>query len=392
MTAARFRPRLLVPALLLLLTTLLLASDAWGASHARHHHRHGKHAHAQTRHAHPHGRHHHDRRIRHRAARRKAKAKATTLAPRLFAPTSVWNQPLTPDAAIDPSSAKLVAALAAEAAREASAGTGPWISTTSYSTPFYVVGPSQPLVRVALDDPTAAWRVGLQGAFGTVPIPADAQPARGTDAQMTVYQPSTDRLWEFWKIRREADGWHAAWGGAIERVSSSPGYYTAASWTGAAPNWGASASSLPLIAGTMTIAELNAGSIDHALAMEVPSARDSVYTWPAQRTDGRNLDQTSLPEGARLRLDPALDVRALKLPWLTERMALAAQRYGIVVRDQSHHSIGFYGEDPTPTGTNPYRPGVPGGFFGGRYPSDLLARFPWRSLRVLRMDLRAGSR
>ncbi len=326
------------------------------------------------------------------SARSRARGHAADAAHRLFAPTSVWNRPLARDAAIDPSSAKLVAALAAEAAREGREGTGPWISTTSYSTPFYVVGPQQPTVRVALDDPTAAWRVSLQDALRAVPIPAGALPARGTDAQLTVYQPSTDRLWEFWKARREADGWHAAWGGAIGRVSTNPGYFDASAWPGAARNWGASASSLPLIAGTMMLAELRAGRIDHALAMEVPFARANVHTWPAQRTDGRNPDPLSLPEGARLRLDPALDVRALKLSRLTEMMALAAQRYGIIVRDESRHAIGFYGEDPTPTGTNPYRPGVAGGFFGGRYPSDLLARFPWRSLRVLRMDLRAGSR
>ena len=325
------------------------------------------------------------------AKKPRVRGHAAELGPRLFAPTSVWNSALAPDAAIDPRSPQLVAALAAEAARESRAGTGPWISTTSYSTPFYVVGPRQPTVQVALDDPTAHWRVGLQAALRAVPLPSDARPARGTDAQLTVYQPSTDRLWEFWKLRREPDGWHAAWGGAIEHVSTSPGYYTASSWAGSAPHWGATASSLPLIAGTMTIAELSAGVIPHALAMEVPFARASVHAWPAQRTDGRNPDPLSLPEGARLRLDPSLDVRALRLPRLTEQMALAAQRYGIVVRDQSTHALGFYAEDPTPTGTNPYRPGVRGGFFGGRYPSDLLARFPWRSLRVLRMELRPGS-
>jgi hypothetical protein len=325
-------------------------------------------------------------------AKPRARGHAAGVVPRLFAPTSVWNRALPDDAPLDPSSPQLVAALAAEAARETSAVTGPWISTTSYSTPFYVVGPQQPTVKVALDDPTASWRVNLQAALGAVPIPPDALPARGTDAQLTVYQPATDRLWELWQARKLADGWHAAWGGAIEHVSSSPGHFELASWPGATPNWGATASSLPLMAGTMTIAELTAGTIQHALAMEVPYARGGVYAWPAQRTDGRNADPTSLPEGARLRLDPKLDVRALRLPPLTQQMALAAQRYGIVVRDQSTHAIGFYAEDPTPTGTNPYRPGQPGGLFNGRYPSELLARFPWRSLRVLRMDLRAGTR
>ena len=30
-----------------------------------------------------------------------------------------------------------------------------------------------------------------------------------------MYQPSTDTLWEFWLMRRAADGWHARWGGKL---------------------------------------------------------------------------------------------------------------------------------------------------------------------------------
>jgi hypothetical protein len=333
--------------------------------------------------AHPHAR---VAQRRHRTHRRRRAHRALVgPAPlRLFSPTSVWNRPLAANAPVDPSSATLVRALAAEAAREATVGNGPWISTSSYSTPIYVVDAQQPPILVALDNPTASWRVGLQAAFEAVPIPADARPAVGTDSQLTIYQPSSDRLWEFWRARKLADGWHAAWGGAIDHVSQSPGYYTTASWPGSAPNWGASASSLPLVAGTMTIGDLQSGSIDHALAMEVPFPRAGVYALPAQRTDGLGAP-TTLPEGAHLRLDPNLDVRALHLPHLTEMMALAAQRYGMIVRDQSHHVIGFYGEDPSPVGSDPYHGAS--GFYGGKWPAELLKRFPWSSLRVLRMDL-----
>ncbi len=309
----------------------------------------------------------------------------TTAPLRLFAPTSVWNASLSDNAPLDPQSGMLVGALAAEIAKEASARTGPWIATASYSTPIYVVPSGQARVRVALDNPTVAWRASLQAAFDAVPIPAGAQPAAGSDGHMTVYQPSSDRLWELWLARKLADGWHASWGGAIDHVSHSPGYYDTSSWAGSGSYWGASASSLPVAAGTMTIAELRAGHIDHALAMEVPFPRAGIYSWPAQRTDGLGGDVTNLPEGAHLRLNPHLDVRALHLPHMAEMMALAAQRYGIIVRDQSHHAIGFYGEDPTPTGADPYH--GPSGFFGNVWPSDLLARFPWRSLQLLRMDL-----
>lgn len=65
-------------------------------------------------------------------------------------------------------------------------------------------------------------------------------------------------------------------------------------------------------------------------------------------------------------------------------MARAAQRYGIVVRDQSGVVV-FYGEDPTPTGSNPYAGSA--GYFGGEYPHRLLARFPWEQLKALPTQL-----
>ena len=98
---------------------------------------------------------------------------------------------------------------------------------------MYEVGANQPMLAVQLSDPTLWWRVALQSAFDAVPIPANAQPAAGPDAEMTIWQPSTDKLWEFFEMQKKADGWHAAWGGAIQNVSQSPGYYTTSSWPGA---------------------------------------------------------------------------------------------------------------------------------------------------------------
>ena len=303
----------------------------------------------------------------------------------LFAVDSVWNAPLPADAPVDPASPRLMAALKQEAERERLARNGPWIQTSSYSTPIYRVPADQATVPVVLDN-TRSWARTLSRALRAVPIPPDAQPAAGTDAQMTIWQPSTDRLWELWKARREGDEWHAAWGGAIERVSQSPGYYTADSWPGARSFWGATATSLPVAAGTMTLAELERGRIDHALALNLPSLRADAYTPPAQRTDGEDADPDSIPAGAHLRIDPRLDVRSLYLPRLTEMMALAAQRYGMIVRDQTHHAIGFFAEDPTPTGRSPYR-----ALMDYRYPNELLARFPWDRVQILRMDVRYGT-
>ena len=89
----------------------------------------------------------------------------------------------------------------------------------------------------------------------------------------------------------------------------------------------------------------------------------------------------AIPEGTIFRLDPKLDLKSLHLPRLVEMMAEAAQRYGIIVRDKTLHAIGFYAEDPTPLGTNPYTR-----LFDGKSPSELLASFPWKYLQVVKIE------
>jgi hypothetical protein len=279
-----------------------------------------------------------------------------------------------------------VRALVAGVKLEVSSGTGPWISETEYSTPFYVVAKGQPTVAVKLD--TGSWGDELQAALAVgVPIPPRAAPASGTDGHMTVYQPATDTLWEFWKAVHRPDGWHASWGGVMQNVSSNPGYYMGSSWPGLTGpsgwNWGSTATSLPVIAGTVRIDELKAGVIPHALAMAIPEACARVFTWPAQRTDGTSKAGNCLPEGAQLRLDPRLDLTKLHLPRVTRILAVAAQRYGIIVRDVSHHAVGFYAEDPTPSGTNPYVGAA--GLYGGLRPWAFLPQFPWGRLQLLKM-------
>jgi hypothetical protein len=301
---------------------------------------------------------------------------------RFFSAASFWNRPLDTSAALDPSSTAMVAHLLGEVEAEQAAKNGPWINTSAYSVPVYTVPASQPTVRVRL----AAHRpvAGLSRAWRAVPLPANAQPAAGSDGDLVVWQPSREKLWEFWRLRREAAGWQASWGGAMRHVSSQSGVYGRDSWPGARSSWGISASSLSLPGGLLTLQQLRVGEIDHALALAIPGPRAGVYASPAQRTDGDSEDPSALPEGAHLRLDPTLDLSTLHLPPLTLALARAAQRYGVLVTDRSP-VLAFYAEDPTRTGTDPYT--SPGGFFEGRDPRAALAAFPWAQLQVLRMRL-----
>jgi len=300
---------------------------------------------------------------------------------RFFSPASFWNTPVSSDAAVSATTAEVASSLASTVATEESLGDGPWINTTRYSVPIYTVPADQPLVRVRLRSASDA---ALAAAWSAVPLPPTAVPAPGTNGHLVVWQPSTDRMWEFWRLAHEGEQWYASWGGAMEHVSTNRGVFGPEAWPGAEPSWGATADSLPLVGGLVTLEDLAAGEINHALAMAIPHARAGVYASPAQRSDGNSSSPFSLPEGSHLRLDPRLNLAALHLPKLTLMLAEAAQRYGILIRDQAA-IVTFYAQEPLPSEPNPYR--GPGGYLQGRYPSELLASFPWTHLELLEAPL-----
>ncbi|MBV9213183.1 MAG: hypothetical protein JOZ25_06005 [Actinobacteria bacterium] len=288
----------------------------------------------------------------------------------LFAPTSFWNAALPANAALDPRSSQLSAALQGEILKEMAGNYGPWINTAEYSVSDYTVGAQVPPVHVTLDAPYP----DIQRDFDAVPIPTGAHVALGKDGslgdgQLAIYQPSTDTMWEFWLLQLRADGWHAAWGGKMTNVSTNPGYFPG--------NLGASGTSLPLLGGLMTIHELQAGQINHALAVALPNTAAGTVTWPAQRGDGGTTGPTAIPEGTHFRIDPSVDLSSLNLTPTGLAIARAAQKYGFVVRDTSGCFV-FYAEDPTSTGSDPY-----GQIFGGQWPNQVLQNFPWDHLQVV---------
>jgi hypothetical protein len=301
---------------------------------------------------------------------------------RFFAPGSPWNLQLPKTAPLDASSAELVGALSREVKRELETDQGPSISTTSSSVPIYTVPANQPTVPVQVLSPYTV--PALSAAWSAVPLPANAQPAAGKDHHLVVWQPSTDHLWEFWRLVNGAGGWQAGWGGAMQSASSNFGVYGSAAWPGANGSWGGSASSLSIAGGLITLEDLRKREINHALALGLPQVRAGEYAAPAERTDGESASPTALPEGAHLRLDPNLELWRLHLPPLTLTLARAAKRYGIFVRDIAGN-VTFYAQDPVTTGGNPYA--GPTGFFEGTYPARLLSAFPWTHLQLLQMQL-----
>jgi hypothetical protein len=438
------------------------------------------------------------------AATTVAKATATTTtatAAAFFSPTSIWNQSLTTSAPIDPNSAAISGRLMSFINTSLAVGNGPWINTANYSTPIYTVPATQPTVPVIMD-----YNNPLAPAMGAVPIPSNALPAAGTDEEATIYQPSSDTLWEMWKLRQglnpppylsgaagiggslaagtydyavtaltatgetkvsplkvvtvAAGGkvalswggpvgatsyriyrgtsaatlklvgalahvttvlgdqgcfwtdtgatasatspqttttattpgvWHASWGGRMFNVSQDPGYYRTIAnplggWTEQS-NWGVTASGLPVVGGLITLADLAAGQINHAIAMMVPQSAKGTFVFPALRTDGTDTSPGAIPEGAWFRLPPTLNLSTIPMPPITREIAVAAQRYGLIINDQTGATVGFRAEDPTPL----MRAGQPNPYLtyytnaAGQYqaPNQLLASFPWSSLELI---------
>ena len=297
-------------------------------------------------------------------------AQATNVPANPFSPTSVWNAPVAAASPVDPNSQTLVNDLVSQETTY-----GAWLNTTKYSVPAYVVPADQPTVGVHL----TSWGPDLQQEFNAVPIPPGAKPAAGGDGSLTVWQPSTDKLWDFWQLSQSASGsWSTKWGGEMDNVSTNPGYFN---HVGQSTNWGATATGLPLLGGLVTLADLSRGYIDHALAMAIPQAEQGVFAWPAQRTDGGYTGGVAIPEGTMFRLDPTVNIASLNLPYIIRLLAQAAQTYGIVIRDQSG-SVSLYAQDPTSTGSNPWSP-----LFGTQGVGPYMAKFPWSHLQAIQTQL-----
>jgi hypothetical protein len=295
-------------------------------------------------------------------------ATTTTMAPvtqgpaRFFPSTSFWNRSAAA-AVIDPGSAAYVTEL-----QRMLATNGTYLNSSAWSTPVYRVGAGQPKVTVICDGCAS----DLTAAFASVPLPANAKPASGTDQHLVLMDESTDTMWEFWQLHIGTDGaWHASYGGRIDGVSTFSGVFS-----GTRLWWGATATGLALAGGLITKRDLDQGFIDHALALALPVTAKATIRPPAVRTDGQSLDLSAIPQGTWFRLDPTVNVDALAITPLSKMIAKAAQTYGMYVRDTAG-TVALYGEDLTRFGADPFRAAL------GGDPSVELQRLPWDRMQAL---------
>jgi hypothetical protein len=195
----------------------------------------------------------------------------------------------------------------------------------------------------------------LEDEPGGVPIPAGAVGAPEDDGHMVVWDIVGGIAYEFWRYRHPdgaaAEG-QTSWGGLVSTTGN--GVDDPSGRLGAG---GATGADISLLAGTIRVFEVEAGVIPHALVGSTTNSCNS-FRWPALKSDGWSDRPDCLPEGARIQLDPSIDLDTVTGMRPIDRMvAEALQTYGWYNRDNGGSFDGtatswsiMFEVDPTATG------------------------------------------
>jgi hypothetical protein len=267
--------------------------------------------------------------------------------------------PIPAGAKVDPNSDGYISALA-----ETANSRGFILTFRRWSVPVYYATKSTPRHDVRL---TAPWRTA--NVMLRVPIPARAAPDPSGDGHMTVLEYSKRCEFDFFRARKVSGRWYADWGNTL-RTGRGGVYPHGLSTRG---------SGFSNLAGLIWPVELRAGEIKHALMFSYPYTSAVGAVAPATETDGQSTRDDALPEGARLQLDPSLDLRSLGLRPYERTIARALQRYGMYLGDTNSGGASVYAVSPQAYSSNPYSGLLPADTYPG------LARIPIERFRVLRL-------
>jgi hypothetical protein len=226
--------------------------------------------------------------------------------------------------------------------------------------PVYDADASTPRYPVTCTKPWGTCGLALQ----PVPIPDGAVPSPGSDHNMVVVDFDARRAYEFWQARHVNGQWTASWG----YVSDIDGEGTG----------GAVGAGVSRLAGIIRTYEVRAGEIDHALVSAIGNACEAMFRYPATQTDGWSSASDCIPEGARIQLDPTVDVDTLPEITPAEKMVgRALQVYGTYVIDNGGAGAGMSIQFENPSGEPDPYPAV------GLSDYWNMPHIPWQRLRVL---------
>ncbi len=272
-----------------------------------------------------------------------------------FSPESPFSQPISPDAAVDPHSRIMVRSLIRSARQ------GFVVAWRRWSVPVYFADAATPRHKVRF---AARWRAAE--ALRGVPIPRGARPDPEDDGSLVIVDSSTGCEYDFWQLKRKRGRWSASWGNSIRTDG-----------TGVYPNGlSARASGFALTGGLLWPEDLAGESIEHPLVFAFDFTKAGGPVSPATESDGVTRKRDAIPIGARVRLDPTLDLTTLGLSRYQLVIAEALQRYGMFLVD-SGGGISVYARGPH---------GAPRGSWRGLLPSrtyPTLDAIPVNRLQVM---------
>ena len=239
-----------------------------------------------------------------------------------------------------------------------------------FAPPVFVASPFTPLVRVncphcgeytGIGDPP--FRNWLE-----VPIPDGVEPDPSVDGHLTIMDPWRGDEWDFIGVVHDphTGEWSARGAGHFDLYGD--GHQDNLAGSGSATG-----SRLPL-SQAISPAEVRAAIrkktylIPHALQFTAPNVDRRCWVYPALGSDGFADD--GMPEGARIQLDPQLDVSAL--PPGPRTIARTLQVYGAYLRDVGN-ALAFY-----------LRPGP--GWASLKVDGDSLRSIPTTRFRILKLS------
>jgi len=206
------------------------------------------------------------------------------------------------------------------------------IGVAGWTYPIFYADESTPTYDITFTESYSEDNV-LNG----VPIPDNAVPDPQGDGHMVIIDKSANTEYDFWMAKRTGDGWTAGWGNKISL--SGDGVYP--------HGLSARGSGFAASEGLVWPEEISAGRIEHALFFSIDDkyVKGGGPVSPASESDGVSTETFAIPEGARLQLDPSIDLSTLDLLPYELTIATAMQEFGIILGDRGG-GIQFYAARP----------------------------------------------
>jgi hypothetical protein len=205
-----------------------------------------------------------------------------------------------------------------------------------------------------------------------VRVPDGAVPNSGSNRSLVVLDWTARRAWELYRFEWIGDAIRVDSGGQVrfdgDGIPKPASGYAGGSY----------------LAGLVRVREIERGLIPHALAFGTKYARRGTWRHPAQQTDGKLSGADTVPVGARIQLDPALDLNAIVGLTPGERtIAEALQTYGAYCVGASGEPFLFFCERAADA-TNDGDTGTVYTANGFEDDGATLPHIPWDRLRVLK--------